>query len=94
MDKAAITQGDFCDRDQEIARDGPKKTGLKRYNLSLPEDLYNELQCLAESEHTTVLDTIRRFIKLGLVVVKIQQDSDAKIVIQEGDNRRELAFII
>lgn len=68
------------------------KHGVKRYNLALPEGLYGELQSLAESEHTTVLDLIRRFIKLGLLVAQIEKDSGAKIVIHEGTRQREIVF--
>lgn len=75
-------------------RDGPdsQQPEVTRYNLALPKDLYGELQCLAKSEHTTVLDLIRRFIKLGLVAVHIEKDPDAKIVIHEGNRQRELVF--
>lgn len=75
-------------------RNGPvnQQQGIKRYNLALPEDLYDELQCLAQSEHTTILDLIRRFIKLGLVATQIEKDPNAKIVIHEGNRQRELVF--
>ena len=66
--------------------------GVKRYNLALPEDLYAELQVLAEREHTTILDLIRRSIKLGLLAIDIQNDPNAKIVIHEGGQQRELLF--
>ena len=76
-------------------RDGPDlKRGVKRYNLALPKELYGELQCLAETEHTTILDLIRRFIKLGLIAVEIEKDPEAKLVIHEGDRQRELAFLV
>ena len=67
--------------------------GVKRYNLALPEELYAELQITAEREHTTILDLIRRSIKLGLLAIDIQNDPNAKIVIHEGSQQRELIFL-
>ncbi len=37
---------------------------LKRYNLTLPENLYQELQTFADEEHTTVLEIAKHVLKL------------------------------
>ena len=66
---------------------------LKRYNLALPEDLFNEIQKLADSQHITVLELLRRFIKLGLLVSKIQENPDSALFIREGENEREIVFL-
>ncbi len=66
---------------------------LKRYNLALPEDLFNEIQKLSDSQHITVLELLRRFIKLGLLVSKIQENPDSALFIREGENEREIVFL-
>jgi hypothetical protein len=92
---ATLTKGGKEGKELKSIREGPvSKKGVKRYNLALPEDLYGELQYLAENEHTTVLEIIRRFIKLGLIAVNVQNDPKSKLVIHEGKRQRELAFII
>lgn len=68
------------------------QTPLKRYNLALPEPLFNDLQALADKEHTTVLELLRRFVKLGLVAMKIQETPGAAIFIREGDTEREIVM--
>jgi hypothetical protein len=68
------------------------KPEIKRYNLAIPKELFDDLQSLAKSEHTTILDLIRRFIKLGLIAAKMEKDPNAKIFIHENDHQRELVF--
>ena len=90
-----LTKGENARKKEKSIREGlVQKKGVKRYNLALPEELYGELQNLAENEHTTVLEIIRRFIKLGLIAVDVQNDPKSKLVIHEGKRQRELAFII
>jgi hypothetical protein len=50
------------------------KIELKRYNLSLPTKLFDELQLLADAENTTILELLRKFVKLGLIMYN--QDCD------------------
>lgn len=70
-----------------------KTKRVKRYNLVLPEDLFDELQAVADQEQTTVVDVIRKFIKLGLLVVQADKSPDSKIIIREGETERELIFV-
>ena len=66
---------------------------LKKYNLTLPHALYTEIETLAKSEHTTVLELVRRFLKLGLLVAKIQATPGATLIIREGDSERQLVLL-
>ena len=66
---------------------------LKRYNLVLPEELFNEVQQIADKEHITVLEVLRRFIKLGLLASKIQDDPDSALYIREGNSERKIIFL-
>lgn len=77
-------------------RGNPEKTTkkeIKRYNLALPQELFDELQGIAEDQCTTVLEVIKKFIKIGLISVNIQKDPDSKLIIRQKDKERELAFI-
>ena len=69
------------------------ETALKRYNLVLPEDLFNEVQRVADSQHTTVVELLRRFIKLGLLATKVQQTPGAALLIREGEHEREIILL-
>lgn len=70
-----------------------KSDGLKRYNLVLPETLFDELQKLAEERHTTVVELLRRFIKLGLLTIQLEETPGAALLIREGDTEREVVFL-
>jgi hypothetical protein len=69
------------------------QSDLKRYNLSLPVKLYEDLEEIATKEHATVLEVIRRILKLGLLVAKIKDTPGATIVIREGEKERELILL-
>ncbi len=68
-------------------------TTVKRYNLALPGELYDQIQLLAERKHTTVLDLLRRFIKLGLLAAKLDDDPDAALIIRQGNTEREIVLV-
>ncbi len=66
---------------------------LKRYNLSLPVELYEGLEVLADEKHTTMLELIRKFIKLGLLVSEVEKDPEAMFLIRQGDSEREVVML-
>jgi hypothetical protein len=68
-------------------------TATKRYNLVLPEELFNEVQTIADRHHTTVLEVLRRFVKLGLLVAKAEESPDMAFILREGDKERELMLL-
>ncbi len=70
-----------------------RERSLKRYNLALPEDLYAEVQALADRQHTTVVELLRRFIKLGLLATAVQERHDAALIIREGEKEREILLL-
>jgi CopG-like RHH_1 or ribbon-helix-helix domain, RHH_5 len=68
-------------------------SAAKRYNLVLPEELYQEVQTLAEQRGTTVVELLRRFIKLGLLVAKAEESPDMAFILREGERERELILL-
>jgi ATP-dependent Clp protease ATP-binding subunit ClpA len=79
--------------DRLIAQWIERERTLKRYNLALPEELYDEVQALADRQQTTVVELLRRFIRLGLLATEIQQRPDAALIIREGDREREILLL-
>jgi len=67
--------------------------GLKRYNLVLPEELLREVQELAEKRHVSVLEMLRKFIRLGLLVAKAEESPDTVFLLRDGDTERQLILI-
>jgi hypothetical protein len=67
--------------------------GVKRYNLVLPEPLFREVQELAEQRHMSVLEVLRKFIRLGLLVAKAEESPDTVFLLRDGDTERQLILI-
>jgi hypothetical protein len=65
----------------------------KRFNLLLPQVLFDELEAVAERRHTSVVELLRRFIKLGLIADQIEMSPDAELIIREGDVERRILLI-
>lgn len=66
----------------------------KRYNVVLPEGLFELLQETAQSKNMTVAATLRQFIRLGLVVMDAQDDPQKDVFIREkGHKDRYLYFL-
>jgi hypothetical protein len=66
---------------------------LKRYNLVLPEPLFRELQALADQRHVTMLELLRKFIRLGLLVSKAEETPGTLFLLREGDTERQLVLL-
>jgi hypothetical protein len=63
---------------------------LKRCTLTLPEELFNQVQQAAAERHTTVLAVLRQYIKLGLLASKIDDlDPDSGVILRiKGTDHR------
>jgi hypothetical protein len=67
--------------------------GTKRYQLVLPEELFAAVQQLADERQTTVVDLIRRFIKLGLIAATVEETPGAALIIREGDTEQRIVLL-
>lgn len=65
----------------------------KRYNMTLPEPVYDELQAIADRRGTTVVDVLRGFIKLGFLAVEIEDTPGSSLILREGDREQRLVLI-
>ena len=61
-----------------------KGRATRRYNLNLPEELYDELQIEADKRHTTVVELIRRSITLALMAIKLEDDPNSGVIIRRN----------
>lgn len=67
-----------------------KRKNMKRYNLDLPAELFDSLRAVAEQNNTTVVNVIRRFIRLGLTVEKTHEST---LYIREGDSFSKIILL-
>jgi hypothetical protein len=65
----------------------------KRYNLVIPAVLFHEVQALATHRQVSVLELLRRFIRLGLLVARAEETPQTAFVLREGSRERELLLL-
>lgn len=56
--------------------------GIKRYNLAIPYYMYDEIKTIADSNDTTILDVIKKFLKLGLTISREQRKQNCEVIIR------------
>lgn len=64
----------------------------KRYNLVIPTELYNQLGEIAGRDGMSVIDVMRRFIKVGLYIDAVSHTKGAKVIIRDGKEEREIRW--
>ena len=99
--RPAGTPGETYSRAQiaaHVAETGPAfegvvaPAGIKRYNLGLPYQLFDQVEAIATREGTTVLEVLRRAVKLALLVDQSQRDG-ASLVIRQDGREREVVLL-
>lgn len=74
---------------------GPQKTdNIQRYNLAVPDSLYEELQKIAKQEHTTILELIKKAIRILLLLFRLKGDDPyCKFYIEGRDGKAEIYLV-
>lgn len=67
--------------------------GVKRYQLVLPNALYARVQEAAEERDVTVVQLLRSFIKIGLMVVEAEKGRDSALILRTNDKEKELVLV-
>ena len=67
-----------------------KKT---RHNVVLPDELYVKLSEEARKRQASVVELIRRYISIGLVLTEIENSPDKELIIREKDHESRLIII-
>ena len=65
----------------------------KRYNLVLPEELFNAVQAVAKEEGTAFVTVLKRFLRLGLVATEAMKKHDGKLLLKQGANVKEIFLL-
>jgi hypothetical protein len=62
----------------------------QRFNLTLPAPVVSEMEKIAEAYDISIVDVIRSFIRIGLLVSRAQNDPDKAVLIREGERITEI----
>jgi hypothetical protein len=78
------------------SRNTPDKEKLamekRRYSLVLPLEVWTELEKVADEHGTTMVDLIRRYLKLGLIVTNAEKQNKA-LVLKDDLSEQEIRII-
>ncbi len=55
----------------------------KKYTLSLPSELYDELRIVAEKQGRSIKEVVRQCLKFGLIAIKIEDDPNSELYLKE-----------
>jgi ATP-dependent Clp protease ATP-binding subunit ClpC len=88
-----VKGGRWEEATQAIAKWRERRRQGRRYSLVLPEELFAEVERLAERQQTTVVELLRRFTRLGLLVTQLQERQDAALIVREGGTERQLLLL-
>lgn len=69
------------------------RPNTRRYSLVMPEDLFAQVEQLAQRQNTTVVELLRRFTRLGLLAMQVQERPDAALILREGGVERQLLLL-
>ena len=64
-----------------------------RYNMALPTELFDDLKKAADERGMTVVEILRKFIKLGLLALDTQDTPGSALIIREGDTERQIMIL-
>jgi ATP-dependent Clp protease ATP-binding subunit ClpA len=78
---------------KETDRSSERERSGRRYSLVLSEDLFTQVERLADEEGTTVVELLRRFTKLGLLATDIQRTPGATLLIRDAAGERQIVLL-
>jgi len=67
--------------------------GVKRYQLVLPNALYARVQQAAEDQDVTVVQLLRAYIKLGLMVSEAEKQPGTELILRTQDGEKQLVLV-
>ena len=71
-----------------------EKADVKRYNMVLPEKVYEDLKTVADMHSITIAEVLRKYIKLGLIASEIEETPGLDLVLrEEGKPDKTLVLI-
>ena len=76
------------------SKTGPEDPqGVKRYQLVVPNRLYARVQQAAEERDVSVVQLLRAFIKVGLLVLEAEKDPDSALILRTKDSEKQLVVV-
>jgi hypothetical protein len=68
-------------------------TKQKRFTLSVPANVHEELTKMANERGITARDVVLKSLKLGLLAMSIENDSDKELILRENTKETRLLLV-
>lgn len=65
----------------------------KRYNLVMPDDMARRVEQIARTEKITLVDFLRRCIKIGIIVYELSKTDDSAVLLKRGSITERIYFL-
>ncbi len=62
---------------------------MKRYTLSLPDMVHEELEKAAKDNEVSVRDIVLKCVKIGLIALKTENDENKELILRETEESGE-----
>lgn len=64
----------------------------ERVNLSIEPEIYEELMAIASEKHLKTIDVVRRFIRLGLAINRLEAQG-CELILRNGNSEKKVVLI-
>lgn len=69
------------------------ETPMKRYNLALPVDLHEALKQIGNENNLTIVELLRRAVKLFLLAMEASESEDKALIIRDKNGEHQLLLL-
>ena len=66
----------------------------RRFTIEVPLDLYDEMKSIADKQSSSFVYILRMFIKIGLLVNRINDDPNSELIIRENGKDSSVVLFI
>jgi len=67
---------------------------MARFTLTMPDKIMHELKDRANKNDCNVKEVVRQCLRFGLIGMTVAEDEGKRFIIEEGDQRTELQFLL
>jgi hypothetical protein len=80
-------------REAPMANGNGTSRSVKRYQLALPTALYDRVHRAADERDVTVVQLLRAFIKLGLLVLEAEKHPNYELILRTEEGEKHLVLV-
>jgi len=67
---------------------------MARFTLTMPDTIMDDLRDRANKNDCNLKEVVRQCLRFGLIAMEIEENKNKRIIIEEGDVRTEVKFLL